>query len=87
MSQGLFSQKDNPLRIFSMETENLLENSLIKLEKKGCDMICANSIALPGAGFAADTNIITLITKDGCTELPQMSKDAAAHAVLDAIVK
>ncbi len=72
---------------FSMETENLLENSLIKLEKKGCDMICANSVALPGAGFAADTNIITLITKDGCRELPQMSKDAAAHAVLDAIVK
>lgn len=71
---------------FSMETENLLENSRAKLEKKHCDMICANSLRTAGAGFGTDTNILTLITPDGCQELPQMSKDDAAHAILDAIV-
>ncbi len=70
---------------FSMETENLLENSRKKLEKKNCDMICANSISTAGAGFGCNTNIITLITKDGCTELPQMTKDEAAHEILDAM--
>lgn len=71
---------------FSMETENLLENSRAKLEKKHCDMICANSLRTAGAGFGTDTNILTLITPEGCQELPQMSKDDAAHAILDAIV-
>ena len=71
----------------SMETENLLENSRKKLAKKNCDMICANSISTAGAGFGCNTNIITLITKDGCTELPQMTKEVAAHAILDAIIK
>jgi phosphopantothenoylcysteine decarboxylase/phosphopantothenate--cysteine ligase len=72
---------------FSMETENLLENSRNKLERKNCDMICANSIAQTGAGFGVDTNILTLITKESCTQLPQMTKDEAAHAILDAIIK
>ena len=72
---------------FSMETEHLLENSRAKLEKKNLDMIAANNVKEPGAGFAVDTNILTLITTDGETALPLMSKDAAADALLDAILK
>jgi len=68
---------------FSMETENMLENSRAKLEKKNVDMICANNLKVAGAGFGVDTNIITLITKDDQTELPLLSKEAAANAILD----
>jgi len=68
---------------FSMETENMLENSRAKLEKKNVDMICANNLKVAGAGFGVDTNVITLITKEGCTELPLQSKESAANAILD----
>ena len=68
---------------FSMETDNVLENSRRKLESKNCDLICANSLRTEGAGFGVDTNVLTLITKDSCDELPLMSKDEAAHKVLD----
>lgn len=68
---------------FSMETENLLENSRAKLEKKNVDMICANSISTPGAGFGVDTNIITLITKNDTCQLPLLSKEGAADAILN----
>ena len=68
---------------FSMETENMLENSKKKLISKNCDMICANSLKTAGAGFGVDTNIITLITADGAEELPLMSKENAAHKILD----
>jgi len=68
---------------FSMETENMLENSRAKLEKKNVDMICANNLKVEGAGFGVDTNVITLITKNGITELPLLSKEAAANAILD----
>ena len=71
---------------FSMETENLLENSRKKLEKKKLDMIAANSIAEPGAGFAHDTNKITIITKDSELSLPLISKLETADRILDAIV-
>lgn len=59
---------------FSMETEDLLKNSTAKLEKKGADMIVANSLRTPGAGFGGDTNIATLITAGGAEELPCMTK-------------
>lgn len=72
---------------FSMETENLLENSRKKLEKKHCDIIAANSIRQSGAGFGTDTNIITIITRDTVLELPLMSKTEAAHQLLDEILK
>ncbi len=72
---------------FSMETDNVLENSKKKLAKKNCDMICANSLRMQGAGFGTDTNIITLITKDGEEELPLLSKDAVAHRILTEIFK
>ena len=68
---------------FSMETRDLLENSRAKLEKKKVDMICANSLTQPGAGFGVDTNVLTLITARGCDPLPLMSKDEAAAAILD----
>ena len=72
---------------FSMETENLLENSRAKLRKKNLDMVAANNVKVAGAGFGVDTNVLTLITADGEQELPLMSKDAAADALLDAILR
>ena len=71
---------------FSMETENLLQNSAEKLRKKNADMICANSLTQEGAGYQVDTNILTLITKDGNEQLPLMSKLDAAHAIFDKIL-
>ncbi len=70
---------------FSMETDNVLDNSRKKLASKNCDMICANSLRTAGAGFGTDTNVITLITADADTELPLMSKENAAHRILDVI--
>ena len=67
---------------FSMETENLVENSRLKLQKKGVQMICANNLKQAGAGFGVDTNIITLITAEETVELPLMSKEEAACAIL-----
>ena len=72
---------------FSMETENMLENSRAKLRKKNLDMIAANNLKVSGAGFGVDTNVLTLITPDSEAELPLMSKDAAADALLDEIIK
>lgn len=72
---------------FSMETQNMLENSRKKLAKKKIDMIAANCLKEEGAGFRGDTNVLTLITKEEEIELPLMSKDAAAHQLLDAIIK
>lgn len=71
---------------FSMETENMLENSRKKLEKKKLDMIAANSLRVEGAGFKGDTNVLTLITADSVRELELMSKKAAAMELLDAII-
>ena len=70
---------------FSMETENMLRNSQEKLARKNVDMIVANNLKVAGAGFGTDTNAVTLITRDGVRELPMMSKDEVAHAVLDRI--
>lgn len=71
---------------FSMETENMLENSRAKLVKKRADMIVANNLKTAGAGFGTDTNVVTVITEDGCKELAIMSKAEVAHAVVDEIV-
>ena len=67
---------------FSMETDNVIENSRKKLTKKNCDMICANSLKKAGSGFGTDTNIITMITKDGDEEMELMSKFDAANIIL-----
>ena len=68
---------------FSMETRDLLENSRAKLEKKHVDMICANNLKVAGAGFGTDTNVVTLITRNGTEELPLLSKDAVAGRIID----
>lgn len=72
---------------FSMETENMLENSRRKLEKKNLDMIVANNVKQAGAGFGTDTNVVTLITKDGAEELEIMSKEEVAGCIIDRILK
>lgn len=72
---------------FSMETENMLENSRKKLQKKNLDMIVANNLKVEGAGFQGNTNVITTITANETLELPLMDKEAAAHAILDQIKK
>lgn len=71
---------------FSMETENMLENSRKKLVKKNLDLIVANNVKQLGAGFGVDTNIVTLISNDETVELPIMSKGEVADHLLDYIV-
>jgi phosphopantothenoylcysteine decarboxylase/phosphopantothenate--cysteine ligase len=71
---------------FSMETENLVANSRAKLEKKGLDMVVANNLKTPGAGFGVDTNVVTFLTADGTQDLPLMEKSQVAEAILDQIL-
>ena len=72
---------------FSMETRDLIENSTAKLHKKNLDLIVANNLKVPGAGFGVDTNVVTLISADGAEALPLQSKDAVAMRLADEIVK
>ena len=72
---------------FSMETQNMLENSAAKLEKKKLDMVVANNLKVAGAGFGVDTNVVTLITKNGAQELLLMSKNEVAGQLLSAILR
>ena len=72
---------------FSMETENLIENSQAKLLKKNVDMICANSISTDKTGFGVDTNKVTLIFKNHVEELPLCSKEETVDMILDQIIK
>lgn len=72
---------------FSMETENMIENSRKKLEKKHLDVIVANNVKQAGAGFGTDTNIVTFLSKDDTAELPIMSKEEVADKLLDYIMQ
>lgn len=72
---------------FSMETQNMVENSREKLAKKNVDMICANNLKQSGAGFGVDTNVITIITADQTIELPLQSKEAAANEIINYALK
>ena len=72
---------------FSMETEQLVENSRAKLEKKHLDIIAANNLRTEGAGFGTETNVVTLIRPDDMVELPIMSKLEVAHRILDHILR
>ncbi|MDD6333211.1 MAG: bifunctional phosphopantothenoylcysteine decarboxylase/phosphopantothenate--cysteine ligase CoaBC [Clostridia bacterium] len=72
---------------FSMETENLLENSRAKLDKKNLDLIVANNVKVEGAGFGTDTNIVTLISREETKELSIMSKEEVADSLLDYIME
>ena len=71
---------------FSMETENMLENSRAKLQKKNADLIAANSLRDEGSGFGTDTNHLVLIKRDGVTDLPLLSKSDAADKLLDELL-
>lgn len=79
---GMNRRKKQVICGFSMETENLLENSKKKLLSKNIDMICANSLTQSGAGFGVDTNMITIITKNEILPLPLLSKDDTANEIL-----
>ncbi|MEG1926022.1 MAG: phosphopantothenoylcysteine decarboxylase, partial [Ruthenibacterium sp.] len=72
---------------FSMETENLVENSRKKLVNKNLDMIVANNLKTAGAGFGTDTNAVTIISESSAEELPLMSKEKVAKEIADRIVK
>ena len=72
---------------FSMETEHMLENSRKKLERKNVDLIAANNVKVAGAGFQGDTNVLTLITRENEVELPLMSKEQAAHQLLNKLLE
>lgn len=72
---------------FAAETENLLDNARRKLDKKNLDMIVANDVSKPGAGFNVDTNIATLITRDGMTDCPLQSKAELAETILDKVME
>ena len=84
---GEHRRPDQFLCGFSMETENMLENSRAKLEKKHVDMIVANNLKVAGAGFGVDTNVVTLITADGARELPLQSKEDVAGKLLEEIME
>lgn len=83
---GKRKRKGQVLCGFSMETENLCENSRKKLKSKNADIIAANSLRTEGAGFGTETNVLTLITADKEIQLEKMSKDAAAHRLIDCIL-
>ena len=72
---------------FSMETQNMMENSRAKLAKKNLDMIVANNLKVKGAGFAGDTNVVTMITKQDETELPLLSKEETAVQIVNKILQ
>ncbi|MDE6529754.1 MAG: bifunctional phosphopantothenoylcysteine decarboxylase/phosphopantothenate--cysteine ligase CoaBC [Lachnospiraceae bacterium] len=72
---------------FSMETEHMIENSRLKLQKKNLDLIVANNLKQPGAGFGTETNIVTLLSKEDTVELPLMQKEDVAHRLLDYIME
>lgn len=84
---GAHKRPDQFICGFSMETENLLENSRKKLYKKHVDMIAANNLKDDGAGFGTSTNLITLITTDSEVTLPKMSKDAVSHEIFNEILR
>ncbi len=88
-AQKLGEIKDHQLTIcFAAETNDVLENAKGKLDRKNCDLIVANDILAEGAGFASDTNIVTLMDKTGnCEQLPRLSKREVATAILDRVVR
>lgn len=87
LGENRVARKKQFLCGFSMETEHMVENSRAKLEKKNLDMIVANNLKVPGAGFGVDTNVVTLITRSETKELPQMSKEEVADGILDEILR
>ena len=88
IAQAVGSDKgETRLVVFAAETENLIENARGKLVKKNADMVVANDVTQEGAGFGVDTNIVTLVTKDGEESLPKMDKEELADVLLDKILR
>ena len=83
---GEHKRKGQFLCGFAMETQNLLENATDKLRRKHADMIVANSLRTAGAGFGTDTNVTTVLTEDGRTELGLLSKEETANRILNEIL-
>lgn len=83
---GDHKREDQFLCGFSMETENMLENSRLKRTKKKADLIVANNLKVEGAGFGTDTNVVTLIGADFEKELPLMTKEEAAVQIFNSIM-
>ena len=83
---GAHKRDDQFICGFSMETENMLENSKKKLKKKNVDMIVANNLRTEGAGFGTDTNVVTIIMADETWQLPIMSKEEVANSIFDTIL-
>lgn len=84
---GSHKRKGQFLCGFAMETQNLLENAKEKLIRKNADMIVANNLKIQGAGFGADTNVVTIITEDGMQALELMPKEAVAEQILNEILR
>lgn len=84
---GVHKKEGQFLCGFSMETEHMIENSRLKLQKKNLDLIVANNLKQPGAGFGTETNIVTLLSKENTVELPLMQKEDVAHRLLDYIME
>ncbi|MBM6828025.1 bifunctional phosphopantothenoylcysteine decarboxylase/phosphopantothenate--cysteine ligase CoaBC [Anaerotignum lactatifermentans] len=72
---------------FSMETQNMLENSRVKLDKKNIDLVIANNLKVAGSGFGTDTNVVTMISHEEEVQLELLTKEEVAHQVLDEIMK
>lgn len=88
-AQVLGENKEHQITVcFAAETNDVLENAKAKMIRKNCDFIVANDILAEGAGFAGDTNIVSILDRDGnCEQLPILSKREVANAILDRIVK
>lgn len=84
---GQAKHEGQVLVAFAAETNDVLENAQKKLLKKNADMIVANDVTMPGAGFAGNTNCVTLITKENMESLPMMSKREVADAILDRVAR
>ncbi|MBE5791852.1 MAG: bifunctional phosphopantothenoylcysteine decarboxylase/phosphopantothenate--cysteine ligase CoaBC [Clostridiales bacterium] len=80
---GSVKRENQVLVAFAAETENAVENAKGKRERKNADLIVANDVTRPGAGFGVDTNVVTIISDEGMTEYPQMSKKDVADKILD----
>ena len=79
---------DRKLIVFCAETQNLIESAKDKLKSKNADIVVANDVTLEGAGFDTDTNIVTIITRDGrSNSLPKMTKAEVANVILDEALK
>lgn len=80
---GSVKREGQVLVAFAAETENVTENAQGKRKRKNADLIVANDVTRPGAGFGVDTNVVTVLSEEGMTEYPQMSKKDVADKILD----